>query len=389
MGRKQILWVLLCMHALCSSSQETVQEASSLLFQGRAAAAQFRFGEALPFFYDCYQQNTQSPLCLEELARCHYQMGNYRDAGIYFHALANHESAQTTAWYYLGLLAEYEGQYSLAVEYYDRLVSQDKANAWYHKLSGKALMKIGDLTGALYRFHDACYLNPRDLESIEILAGIYFALEDQENTLATLDKGLALHNQFLPFLRLYMRTYHRANRYKDVLLTGDRLMALGDSTSYFMTLYAHAALQIDSLHIADNILATVCARKDAHELAFYYHAIVLEKMKRYDEALTQIQRAITKGTNTYMGSFLEQAATIHVQQKSYQQAIDNWQDAYRLKQDPIYLYRIAVIYDNWHKDKSSAIRYYERYLKSGQSAFAEYVSDRLRVLREHQHQGGK
>lgn len=381
--------MLFCMYTISSISQESVQEASSLLSQGRAAAAQFRFGEALPYFYDCYQQNTQSPQCLEELARCHYQMGNYRDAGIYFQALSNHESAQATAWYYLGLLAEYEGQYSLAVEYYDRLVNLDSTNAWYHKLSGKALMKIGDMTGALYRFIDACTLNPRDLESLEVLAGIYFALEDHENTVSTLDKGLALHDQFLPFLRLYLRTYHRANNYKDVLRMGNRLLVLGDSLSYYMTLYGHAALQMDSLHIADTILATVCARKDAHELAFYYYAIVLEKTKRYDDALTQIQRAITKGTSTYMGSFLEQAATIHSQQKSYQQAIDYWQDAHRLKQDPIHLYRIAVIYDNWHKDKSSAIGYYERYLKSGHSAFAESVSARIRVLREQRHQGGK
>ena len=75
-------------------------------------------------------------------------------------------------------------------------------------------------------------------------------------------------------------------------------------------------------------------------------------------------------------------------EKKYQKAIAHYRDAYKYSDDPVLLYYLATTCDTYYKDKSIAINYYKKYMKSGHShtEYQEYAKRRSRYLKELKHQ---
>ncbi len=77
-----------------------------------------------------------------------------------------------------------------------------------------------------------------------------------------------------------------------------------------------------------------------------------------------------------------------IKRKNTKKAIVAYKDAYKYSDDPILLYYLATITDLYYKDKTIAINYYKKYLKSNHQhvEYKTYALHRSRYLKEQIHQ---
>ena len=101
--------LLLCSTALLSQDGFTVNLDSALI-RGDEYVAKFQYNKAVPLYYECVRTDKANVHYLNKLAYCYYQLGNNRDAKIYYQETLKYDSANITAYIYLGALAERESE---------------------------------------------------------------------------------------------------------------------------------------------------------------------------------------------------------------------------------------------------------------------------------------
>ncbi len=201
-----------------------------------------------------------------------------------------------------------------------------------------------------------------------------------------IQNALSLNPTYRPFLRLGVRLANRQEDFAQTITYGQRLLETGDSALYFTTMTGYAWFKQDSLLRASELLGWVCHQDRASELAHFYYALTLDATGLRSEALSQMEMAIDKGQSDYLHLFQEQAGRLYALEKEYKQALTAYEAAYRIRDNPEYLFQIGRVYDEWYQDKNPAIRYYEKYLKSGHLMYADYTLQRLNTLKTDQHQ---
>jgi tetratricopeptide (TPR) repeat protein len=124
------------------------------------------------------------------------------------------------------------------------------------------------------------------------------------------------------------------------------------------------------------------------EKLHYYLATAFEKKKNIEGALDHYEKAVKFGISGDLDLYHRNAARIANNEKQYKKAIEHYTDAYKYGKDPVLLYYLATISDIYFKDKSIAINYYKKYIKSGHShtEYLEYAKSRTRYLKEKKHQ---
>lgn len=376
-----IVFILLSCRLIAQTADQAYQV-------GLEAADRFQFDQAIRAFYDCYQADPQHLDCLARLALSHQQMGNLNDARIYNRAWAKADSLDARAWVALGDLARIMGESEDARDLFEIAVSLDTTNAFFLKKLGISCLDLGQYPAAIAALTTSLHYNSRDLETITTLGDIYLQLDDVVRTDELLNQGLALNPTYRPLLRLAVRA---ANRKEDRPLTtsyGQRLLTTGDSALYFTTLTGFAWFKQDSLDQARQLLGWVCRQERASELAHFYYAMALEALGQPDSAISQMHLAIQKGQSDYLHLFLEQAGRLHALRDEYRLAVEAYEAALRIQDNPEYLFQIGRIYDSWYQDKAPAIRYYQKYLRSGHESYADYTNQRLDILKAERHQKG-
>ncbi|MCF8238133.1 MAG: tetratricopeptide repeat protein [Saprospiraceae bacterium] len=378
--------ILVCLIIIAATL--AAQTERDVFTKGQDAIAHYRYEQAIRNFYDCYQADPQRLDCLQQLAWCHQQMGNMSDARLYYQSWAHADSLDPRSWVALGDLASQMGETDLAQRMFSRAVHLDSTNAYFLKKLGNTLITSGRLPEAISAFMTSLNYNDRDLETAAALAECFIQLDALDQATEVIEHALALNPTYRPIIRLGVRLANRLENHAQTIAYGQRLLATGDSALYYTTMTGYAWFKQDSLIRATELLGWVCKQERASELAHFYYALSLESSGRRSDALAQMAIAIEKGQSDYLYLFQEQAGRLNTLQKNYKEAVTAYEAALRLQDDPEYLFQIGRVYDEWYKDKSPAIRYFQNYLRTGHQQYADYTRQRLDTLKSDRHQKG-
>lgn len=354
--------------------------------RGGAALSAYRYGEAVRYFYDCHRDHPTHLPCLEGLAGAQYQGGNFRDARIYYRQILSLDTTHRGALIHLALMDEREGRRQEASMGFERLRQLEPENPWFLKRYGQQRMALEDLAGATAAYRSALAQDPHDLETLELLGQVLFQTEQYEEALKLAAEGLSRNDQYRPLWRLQLRCYQKIKDHPGTLEAGKRLLALADSSLFTLSVSGYAALQCDSLDLALGLLGLACRQDRATELTHYHYSLALERSGDPLGALEQTRMAIRKGRSPFLWNFLDQEARMLEDQGKHREAIQALRSALDLADDPGMVFRVARLYDQWHKEKTAAVQWYERYLRSRDTRYAAYVQDRLRHIKQEQHQ---
>jgi tetratricopeptide (TPR) repeat protein len=353
---------------------------------GMEALRNYRYQDAIPHFYECVREEAGNIDFLLGLATAQYQMGNHPEAGIYFREILKIDSIHIQALVHLGLMADQATNYATSQVYWQRLTATNAENGWFWKQYARSLGLSGDLPAAIIGYHKALEINPLDTDVLETLSDYYFQLGDMEHAGNYARRGLVVRPEAQGLHKALIRVLHKESIHGELLDQGLNLIRLGDSSLYFATLTGYAALQVDSLQLAGDLFEWICRHPKVTDLPHFYYALTLEKMGDLEKSLSQTQIAIEKAHSPHLQRYYEQSARLYFNESHYGKAIEDWKKAHALKGEAEYLFQIARTYDQWHKDKSLALKWYDQYLNSRDTVYAGYVEDRKQVIYHEKHQ---
>jgi tetratricopeptide (TPR) repeat protein len=353
---------------------------------GMEALRSYRYQDAIPHFYECVREDAGNIDFLLGLATAQYQMGNHQEAGIYFREILKIDSIHIQALVHLGLMADQASNFTISQDYWKRLTTTNDENSWFWKQYARSLGLSGDLPAAILAYHEALGINPLDTEVLETLSDYYFQLGDMEHAANYARQGLVVRPEAPGLHKALMRVLHKESMHSELLGRGLNLIQLGDSSLYFATLTGYAAFQVDSLQLAGDLFEWICRHPKVTDLPHFYYALTLEKMGDLEKSLLQTQIAIEKSHSPHLQRYYEQSARLYFKESHYSRAVEDWKKAHALKGDAEYLFQIARTYDQWHKDKSLALKWYDQYLSSRDTIYAGYVEDRKQEINHEKHQ---
>lgn len=354
----------------------------------KATFANKDYLKAITLSQSCYDADTNNITCLRILATASNKSGDQATAKKYLHILEQKDSANTDVYIQLAGIYEQQIQLAKAIKYYSIINKMMPDNPLYYRKNANLYKGYGDNLEAFRLYSKANKLNPRDVITLSGLAEL--AISNDQPILADslIHEALALDSMHIGMNYLLARSKYKQKQFLEVTEVFHRIRGQVDLNSYYNKMLGYAYLQIDSIDLAISKLRLALVDDEDSEKLHYYLATAFEKQNNIEGALDHFDKAVQYGVSPDLDLYHRNVARLANKEKKYKKAIDAYQDAYKYSKDPAILYYLAAASDNYYKDKSIAIRYYNLYIKSSHNhpEYVEYSKKRVRYLKEQNHQ---
>ncbi len=316
------------------------------------------------------------------MAYCHFQLGRYPDAKLFYNAVLKQDSSDTQSISSLGAIYERESNYREALRYYIYWASIDTTNSFAFKRCGYSAIRSGLGTESILFFLRAHELNPSDVETIDQLSSLYIQSEQLEYAEIILQKGLNIDPNNIRLLQNKARLFNKQRDYPTVIQTIEKTMMLGDTSEYYQMMIGVAYLQLDSLDKAITNLEHIVTREEDTEHTHQYLGLAYRKKGDVEKSIRHFETAIEKGISEKVPSYYGDLGAIYEEKGDYRKAVTHYQKAYEYEPQAEYLFFQARNNDLAYKDKRIALKQYEQYLATRDTKFKEYAEQRIQQLKE-------
>ena len=322
-----------------------------------------QYAEASNYLKGIYKEDTENPKELSELGYAYLMAGKLPEAEKNYLKLYTKDSASIPVLYSLADINIRRGNNAQAKKYYLKALRADSTNYITYKQLSKLSKADLDINRIEY-LRKANDLNPEDAEVAFDLAELYFKMNYTDRAAAVIAPALKADSANLQLLKMKMPINTAENKYKESIETGQKLLSLGDSSTfvlnnlgkaYYLTLDYKNALKYFLL-IKENL--------NDQEALYYNIARSYRGVRDYKNAVVYLQKAIKEGVSPLVASYygllgdsFENLSKNEDANKAYKKGLD-------FENDGSLLYNIALVYETKLNDKKNAISYYEQYLKT-------------------------
>lgn len=336
----------------------------------------------------CYHGDSTRIDCLKTMAEECLRSGDQANAKLYYHKITKKDSSDAQA--YINLASIYEQQLQLpkAIKYYTIVNKLLPDEALYYRKNAALYHSYNDLRMAYQLYARANKLNPKDVLSLKGLAEIAMSNDNMALSDSLIRAALQLDTMHIAINYLQAKSKYKQQHFDSVTFVYHRISGQVDLNSYHNKMLGYAYLQIDSVDLAISKLQLALTDDPESEKLHYYLATAYEKQDNIQGALDHYERAVKHAISPDLDLYHRHVGRIANGEKLYQKAISAYQDAYKYGDDPVILYYLAACTDHYYKDKSIAINYYSKYLKSdhNHAAYKDYAAKRMRYLKEQKFQ---
>ncbi|MBK8517770.1 MAG: tetratricopeptide repeat protein [Saprospiraceae bacterium] len=339
----------------------------------------------------CYERDTTDKRNLASMANCLYLLGDYQKAKEYYHVLENLEGFSSDA--IIRLASIYETQQNLpkAVKYNLKLTGLYPSNPVYLRKLGSLYLQGNEKTQAMQSYQAALELNSRDLLTIQGLAEMLIGMDEINAADSLLKLGLETDSTHIGLSLLLSRVKYKLRDYEAVTEILHKLTYQTELNNYYNKLLGYAFLQVDSVDKSIYHLQKSLLNEGDPEYALFYMALAYEKKKEFEKSMYFYNEAIKAGISENLDQYYRGLARINTQNGDFKAAIDNYNSCLQYSWDPLIYYYMGNAAEQYYKDKSKAIKYYEQYLnaKPTDKLQAEIAIQRVKVLKELRFMKGK
>jgi tetratricopeptide (TPR) repeat protein len=354
----------------------------------KAAFAKQDYLHAVDLSKTCYDADTNNIECLRILATAANKAGDLATAKKHLHILEVKDSANTNVYVQLANIYDLQQQFPKAIKYYTILNKMLPENPVYYRKNANLYKGYGDKLESFRLYAKANKLNPRDVLSLKGLAELSIGNGQLVMADSLIDVSLGLDSMNIGINYLLARSKYKQKQYYDVTKVFDRIRGQVDLNSYYNKLLGYAYLQIDSVDLAISKFQLALVDDNSPEKLHYYLASAYEKKGNLVGALEHYEKAVESGISPDLDLYHRNVGRLALKENNHKKAFAAYKDAYKYGNDPVLLYYMAAAADNYYKDKSIAISYYKKYLKSDHShkEYKNYATKRVRYLKEVNHQ---
>ena len=336
----------------------------------------------------CYEQDTSNLKCLKISSTSAFRLGSQAKAKKYLHLMEKMDSMDTDVLVQLATIYDQQQQLPKAIKYDTLLNKVLPNNPIYFRKNAVLYTKYKDYAKAFELYAEANKLNPEDVVTLKGMSELCFANDQMALGDSLLDAGLKVDSLNIGLNYVLVKSKYRQKRYDTVTVILEKLSGRIDLDSYYNKLLGYSYLQIDSVDLAIKRLSLAIVDDEENERLHYYLANAFEKKNNLKAAIEEFEKAAFYGVSPQIDLYHRNIARLANREKQYKKAIDHYKDAYKYGDDPVLLYYLAAACDNYYKDKSIALNYYKKYLRTEHDhiQYMEYAEKRVRYLKEVIHQ---
>jgi FkbM family methyltransferase len=259
------------------------------------------------------------------LAQQHYQTGQWSEAkALYLQVLAQ-EPERTDVLYWLGLIAEQQGNLEDSKAYYDRLLELKPTAAEVHSNLGSVLARLGQKQAAIAHHQQAVTLLPRDADAHYNLAISLYQDGQLDAAIAYYQQAVAINPNHVSAHANLALTLFAQNRMDEAIAAYERALTLNPDH-----INAHNGLSVALYHkgMLDRAAAH-CQRAIALDPNFFsaYNNLgtILQRQGRVAEAMAHYQKALA--LNPTYASAHDNLGTVYQERGEIEQAITQYRQA--------------------------------------------------------------
>jgi len=377
MPRKLTLYILF--FVICANGL-TAQTLDSLYTSGD-------YTGAIPLLEEQVPADSSDLIVLKKLANAHFQLGDTKSSASYYLKLLSYNDEDIPTIKRLATIYELEENTPKALKYYLKLTQLLPENGTYFRKVAVQYAKAGERNGAYTNYLKAYALNKRDLLTIKSLTEMMLAQDEVGAADSILWKARSYDDKNIAYALLMARSKYKQKQYDSVIVVMEGMRGRIDFTNYYNKLLGYAYMKVDSVDKAIVCLERSLVDEGNPEKAHYYLSEAYAKKGDDTAFVFHLEKAITAGKSDNLGKYHRNMAKYYDDNKSLKKAIPHYESAYRYTKEPRFLFFLARAYDAYYADKSTAVRYYKKYIASSDSVeeYKNYARDRSRVLKEQIH----
>lgn len=385
MDIRKTLFTILCVCLSLSAFAQSDWDAS----EADAAYDFQEYQKSFELYTKCIETDSTQIHCYERGAQSAYRLGDIPNAKQLFHKLEEIDTFNRIALSQLSAIYELEKNAPKAIKYYTKLRNLFPENPVYHRKLGQQYQAAGLMTEAFENYSAAYKLNKRDMFSIQGIAEIFIANKQYEEADSLLLEGLSLDSLNVNFSLLIAQSKYRQKLFDSTVHYLERIQYEIDFSPYFNKMFGYAYIQIDSFEKSIPLLEKSLIDEGSKEYAHYYLATAYESMDSTEWSLYHYEKALDEGISSNTDLYHRNLARMYNDAGKLREAIEHYKDAYKYGEDPLVLFYLARACDIYYKDKSVAVNYYSKYIRSSEPTveYKQYAKDRRQILREQMHQG--
>lgn len=365
-------------------------QSDSTLIQANMAYENGDYGLAYELYHSSIKKDSTNLKAFKKAGLSAYSLGDIPTAKSLFLDVIRKDSTDKTSLSQLAAIYEREKNLPKSIKYFTKLTNIYPENNIYWRKLAQQYIQAG-LTQEAFSYYNKSYkLNGRDLFTIKGLSDIFIANQQYEDADTIIHQGLKLDTMNVALHQQIARSKYKQKDYDSTVIYLKRLTGTVDLNAYYNKMLGFSYIQIDSFDRAIFYLEKSLTDEGSKEYAHYYLATAYEKLKNEEYAKHHYHKALEEGISTNVPNYHRNLAKLYNQNNQIKEAIPHYKDAYKYGEDPVILFYLARACDVYYKDKSIAINYYNKYLKSSHEhdEYKDYAKSRLRILKESRHQGG-
>ncbi len=318
---------------------------------------------------------------LQRKAYCYSRLGHVDKARAFYLKVVQQDSLNRSALQQLGLLFVKNEEFDAARDCFGKLTELDSTNSYYFKQLANVLAETEDVLGAVVNYVSALELNPMDVEAYTGVSEVLIAMEQFPTADSILTVGLEKTGNKRIELML-ARVKLDEEQYDLVIRHVNHVLEKNDTTTVEARLLGLSYHETHDYHKAIQCMRFLETRGVKSDWMYYYMGSSYHHLGDHKNSIPALTAAIDQGISDNIGVYHMQLAMAYEQAHDHKNAIKYYQAAYEYSKSDILLYHLARNYDEYYEDKTNAVRYFKKYLKTDDTVKVarQYAKYRLHQL---------
>ncbi|WP_231462173.1 lipopolysaccharide assembly protein LapB [Pedobacter sp. Leaf132] len=347
-----------------------------------------KYSEAADYLSKIYGDDTKDLKALSQIGYCYMMADKTADAEK-FYAKANQlQPENLSILFNLASIVAKRGNNNKANTLYEQIIKIDSNSFSAYKQLANLQTEPLSVKKINY-LRKANKLNPTDADVVFDLAELYMKSNLFSMAKTILAPALKVDSTNIQLLKIKLPIALSQSQLDEALATGQKLLALGDSSSFVMNNLGKVYYMKKEFQKGLDCFKKVSklADEDSNEGLYYNMALCYRGLKDYNNAAVYFTKAINAGISKKTLLYYTKLGESYEQIEKFESAAAAYRKGAFFDNEGSMLYILAQIYDMKLNQKTNAINTYAQVLKvlpntEGNKSVFEFINKRMEILKK-------
>ncbi|WP_158795231.1 tetratricopeptide repeat protein [Pedobacter sp. L105] len=344
------------------------------------------YTEAAAYLQTIYSSETTNPKEMAQLAYTNMMAGNLPLAESYYLKLYQAQPNSLSVLFSLAGISHRRGDDDKAKSYYQEIIKTDSMNFNVYKQLASMVPNPADPEKIFY-LKKANSINPTNPDIAFDLANGLNLSKKNDSAYVVLQPALTADSTNILLLKAKLPICIALQKLDEALVTGEKLLAAGDSSTYVLNNMGKAYLATKQYEKSLRFFKIIEGMGDQNESTLYYTAVCYRELKDYPNAADYFKQSIKEAISPYVSKYYKDLGEIYEKTTQIANADRSYQKSLEFENNGEVYYNLGLLNEFKLNHKKTATLYYKKFLQSKPDTgkYKEvivYVKDRIISLQK-------